>query len=91
MGVVQAVERYDATCGADSEVGRIVDEPADLDQVIEDGGVDWAGARGVVVDIDEGLEDLVGKLQPWPVEGRDVTPVSAVSVGQLWSSLAHRE
>lgn len=68
MGVVQAIEGYDATRGADSEVGRIVDEPADLDEVVEDGGVDWAGAGGVVVDVDEGLEDLVGKLQPWPVE-----------------------
>lgn len=68
MGVVQAIEGYNATCGADSKVGRIVDESADLDEVVEDGGVDWAGAGGVVVDVDESLEDLVGKLQPWPVE-----------------------
>lgn len=90
MGVVQAIEGYNATCGADSEIGRIVDESADLDEVVEDGGVDWAGAGGVVVDVDEGLEDLVGKLQPWPVEGRDVTPVSVVSVDQQLC-LAHRE
>lgn len=88
MGVVEAIQRYDATCGADSEVGRIVDQPADLYQVVEDGRVDWAGARGVVVDVDEGLEDLVGELQPWPVEGRDVTPVSAVSIDQQLG-LAH--
>lgn len=90
MGVVEAIEGYNATCGADSEVGRIVDESADLDQVIEDGGVDRAGAGGVVVDVDEGLEDLVGKLQPRPVEGRDITPVSVVSIYQQLS-LAHRE
>lgn len=89
VGVIQAIQRYDATCGADSEVGRIVNESANLDQVVEDGGVDWAGTGGVVVDVDEGLEDLVGKLQPWPVEGRNVTPVSAVSVDQQLG-LAHR-
>lgn len=89
VGVVQAIQRYDATCGADSEVGRIVNESAYFDQVVEDGGVDWAGAGGVVVDVDEGLEDLVGKLQPWPVEGRNVTPVSAISVNQQLG-LAHR-
>lgn len=80
MRVVQAVQRYDATCGANGEVSRIVDEAADLDQVVEDGGVYWAGAGGVVVDVDEGLEDLVGKLQPWPMERRDIAPVSASSI-----------
>lgn len=90
MRVVQAIKGYNATCGTDSEVGRIVDESADLDQVVEDGGVDRAGAGGVVVYVDEGLEDLVGELQPRPVEGRDITPVSVVSIDQQLG-LAHRE
>lgn len=90
VGVVQAVERHDATCGAHGEIGRIVNEPADLDQVVEDGGIDWAWAGGVVVDVDEGLEDLVGKLQPWPMKRRDVAPVSAVSIDQRLGR-AHRE
>lgn len=80
MRIVQAVQRYYATCGANGEVSRIIDEAADLDQIIEDGGVDWAGAGGVVVDVDEGLEDLVGKLQPWPMERGDIAPVSADAI-----------
>ena len=90
MRVVQTVQRHNTTCGADGEVGRIVDESAGLDQIIEDGRVDWAGTGSVVVDVDEGLEDLVGKLQPWPMEARNVAPVPAVSIDQQLGP-AHRE
>lgn len=82
---MQAIEGHDAAGGAHGEVGSIVDEPADLDQVVEDGGVDGSRARGVVVDVDKGLQYLMGKLQPWSVEGGYVAPVSAADLISNWT------
>lgn len=74
---MQAVERYNAACSANGQIGGIIDESADLDQVVEDGGVDRSRSRCAVVDVDEGLQDLVRKLQPGSVKGRYVAPVPA--------------
>ena len=62
---------------AHREVRGLVDMAPNLDQVEEDCRVDWARARGVVVCIRKGLENIGRQLEPWTVEGRDVTPVSA--------------
>jgi DNA-binding transcriptional LysR family regulator len=91
VGVVQVVQRYKATCGADGEVGRLVDESADLDQVKEDGEIDWAGTRGEAVDLDESLQDVVGELQPWPMKRRNIAPVPAFSIDQQLSLALRRK
>lgn len=70
--------RGEAAGGAHGEVGGLVDSFTDLDEVVEDGGIDGLGARGEVVAVGEGLEDFGGELEPGPVEGRDVAPMSAV-------------
>jgi len=69
------VDRGDPGGGADGKVGSIVDEAPDLDEIIEDSGVNRTRARGIIVDIREGLEDLRGELKPGAVEGRDVAPM----------------
>jgi hypothetical protein len=71
--------RGEATRRTHGEVGGLVDGLADLDQVVEDGGVDGVRARGEVVAVCEGLEDLGGELQPGPVERRDIAPMPVVS------------
>ena len=50
---------------ADSQAGGIVDQFPDLDQVEEDGGIDWSRARGVVITLGQALEDFVRQLKPW--------------------------
>ena len=67
--------RGHAAGSADGQVGGVIDEAPDLDQVEEDGRVDGARARRVVVGIRDGLEDLGRQLEPRSVEGRDVPPM----------------
>lgn len=55
----------------------LVDVAADLEQVVEDGGVNGPWARGQVVCVRQRLEHLGRQLQPRPVERRDVAPVPA--------------
>lgn len=75
MRIVQALERHQTTGGANREIGGVVDQSADLEQIVEDGGIDGAGEWGVVVDVGEGFEDLGGELEPWSMERRDVAPM----------------
>lgn len=46
--------------GAHGEVGRLVHKAPDLDEVKEDGRVNGARPRGVVVGVRDGLENLGG-------------------------------
>ena len=68
----------DAVAGAHRFLGRLVDGLADLDEVVEDGGVNRVGARGEVVAVGERLEDLRGQLEPGAVKRRDVAPMPVV-------------
>lgn len=77
-GQAPLADRSHAAGSADGEVGGLVDEASDLDQIEEDGGVNGAGSRGVVVRIRDGLEDFGGQLEPWSVERRDVAPMPGV-------------
>jgi hypothetical protein len=70
--------RRQARRGAHSEVGRLIYRLADLDQVVEDGGVNRVWARGEIVAMGERLEDFGGKLEPGAVERRDVAPMPIV-------------
>jgi len=67
--------------GADGQVRGRFDQPADLEQIGEDGGVDGARAGVVVVDVGYNLDVFGGEMEPGPVEGRDVAPVPATVDG----------
>lgn len=75
MGVVQALNGHITTRSANSKVGGFIDEAADLEEVVEYGGVNLSGKGGVEVDVCETLEDLVGKLEPWTMKRRDIPPM----------------
>lgn len=76
-GMEAAVEggRGEARGGAHGEIRGLVDGLADLDEVVEDGGVNGPGPRGQEVAVGQALEHLGGQLQPGSVERRDVAPV----------------
>jgi hypothetical protein len=66
----------DAGGGAHGEVRSFIDGFADLDEVEEDGGVDWVRTGSYVIAVGKGFEDFGGELEPRAVEGGDVSPMS---------------
>ena len=67
-GQAPLADRGHAAGSADGKVGGLVDKMSYLYKIEEDGGVNGARARGVVVCIRNGLEDFGGQLEPWSVE-----------------------
>lgn len=61
--------------GAHSEVSRLVDRLTDLDEVIEDGGINGVWTRGEIIAMGERLEDFWRELQPGSMERRNVAPM----------------
>jgi hypothetical protein len=68
--------RRDAVAGAHRVLGRLVDGLADLDDVVEDGGIDQARRGHGVVLVGQRGQDLGRQLEPWSMERGDVAPVS---------------
>jgi hypothetical protein len=66
----------DAAGGAHGEVGGIIDETADLDQVEEDCRVNGARPGSVVVRIGDSFQNFRGELKPWAMKGRNIAPMS---------------
>ena len=92
--IIEAVAeggRRQARRGAHSKVGGLVNRLADLDKVVEDGGVNGVRARGEVVAMSERLEDLRGKLEPGTVERRDVAPMPIVPLLGYCLSASRRQ
>ena len=76
--IVEAVAeggRRQARRGAHRERRGLVDGLADLDEVIEDGGVNGVRARGQIIAVGERLEDFWRELQPGTMERRNVAPM----------------
>jgi len=67
--VVVLVDRGHAGSSAYCEVGGLVDEASDLDEIEENCRIDRTRSGSIVIRICEALEDLGRQLQPWPVEG----------------------
>lgn len=88
MRVVQALERHQATGSADGEIGRVIDQLADFQQIVEYGWVNRTGERSVVINVGEGLEDFGRKLKPRAMKGRYVAPMSIILRG-LKSVIGH--
>jgi hypothetical protein len=66
-----------AIAGAHRVLRRLVDGLTDLDDVVEDRGVDQAGGRHGVVLVGQRGQYLGRQLEPWSVERGDVAPVPA--------------
>lgn len=67
--------RGQARGGAHSEIGRLVDRLADLDEVVKDGGINGVWTRGEIIAMGERLEDFWRELQPGSMERRNVAPM----------------
>lgn len=74
-----------AICSAYSQARSIVNQSSDVYKVEENRRVNRPWARRVVVAVGQAIEDLWGKIQPWPVVGRNMPPVPGSRVSRLWS------
>jgi len=75
--------RRDAVTGAHRVLGRLVDGLADLDDVVEDGGVDQARRGHGVVLVGQRGQDLGRQLEPWSMERGDVAPVPVAIIRDM--------
>lgn len=67
--------RGNTISSANSEVCSTIDKLSDLYQVVEDGGIDGARKRHVIVRIRKGLKHFERQLKPWSVKGGDIAPM----------------
>lgn len=61
---------------AHGQVGGLIYESADFEEVVEYGRIILTRSRREEVAMSEGFQNLVRKLQPWSVEGGYVSPMS---------------
>jgi len=80
----------DAVAGAHRVLRGFVDGLADLDDVVEDGGIDQARRGHGVVLVGQRRQYLGRQLEPWSMKRGDVAPVPVVIVRVMVVSLSSR-
>jgi hypothetical protein len=80
----------DAVAGAHRVLRGFVDGLADLDDVVEDGGIDQARRGHGVVLVGQRRQYLGRQLEPWSMERGDVAPVPVAIVRVMVVSLSSR-